>query len=214
MRFQEVVQRFRDRPFFETRDLLVFFETSKDKVRVSLSRWVESGKIIKLRRKKYLLSSEYRRNEATSGYLSNYLYRPSYVSLQKALGHYGMIPEAVSVVQAVTPKQTASWETEVGVFKYRSIKQERFWGYRETKRQKRPDPQEPYLIARPEKALLDLFYLNEGSWPPERLREMRFQNTDRLNFDQLQEDAERFGSPKVTEAVENLRNLNRKEELP
>jgi hypothetical protein len=59
-------------------------------------------------------------------------------------------------------------------------------------------------MARPEKCLLDLFYLKKGQWEASRLRQMRFQNLDRLEPETLESDAERFDSPKVSAATRRL----------
>jgi len=70
-------------------------------VQARLSRWRSQGKLIQLRRGRYLLSEEHRRFEVADFYIANCLYRPSYVSLQSALEHYDMIPEAVGMAPFV-----------------------------------------------------------------------------------------------------------------
>lgn len=205
MKYGELIKLFRNRPFFETQDVQILGGVSREQARSILPRWVRKDKLSQLRKGKYMLPELYRKKDASTFYISNYLYRPSYVSLHSALAFYGMIPEAVYTVEAVTPGQTNSWETPEGTFEYRSVKQDRFRGYtRESYSSGNPDPQEPFFIARPEKALLDLFYLQKGQWTKSRVNEMRFQNLNRVNPDRLQEHVDRFNSPKVTKAVKTL----------
>lgn len=103
MKYNTLVTELRDRPFFETHELTILFDEPTGRVQARLSRWVAEGKLIKLRRGKYLLPEQQRRKEVSDGYLFNYLYGPSYVSLHSALELYGLIPEAVFAIEAVTP---------------------------------------------------------------------------------------------------------------
>lgn len=202
MKLFELVRIFQNRPFFETAEIRLAFNESPMQIEARLSRWVREGKIIQLRRKKYLLVQEYQRQEASLGYISNFIYRPSYISLRTALEIYGLIPEAVEVQEAVSTRKTAKWKTPIGTFKYYSIKKERFWGYRTYPETKKQIPkQQQFLLAVPEKTLLDIFYLMEGEWTKERIYEMRFQGLDIIKKERLQLFTRRFNSPKVTRAV-------------
>ncbi len=200
MKYQEIVENYCSRPYFELREVLAVSEDQPKSLKNQLSNWVRSGKLVRLRRGKYLLAKPYRMRTPSVYYVSNCLLRPSYVSLQTALQFHGMIPEAVTVVQAVSPKHGRSWENELGDFEYRSIKQERFWGYRKYSRSEEAATQDQFLMARPEKALLDLFYYQPGDWTKKRLRQMRFQSFDRVDAETFRRYNERFDSPKVSTA--------------
>jgi len=208
MKFIELVRLFQYRPFLETAEVRLAFNEPPMQIQARLSRWVDEGKIVQLRRKRYLLAQEYHRQEASLGYISNFLYRPSYISLRTALEIYGLIPEAVKVQEAITTRKTAKWETSIGTFKYYSIKKARFWGYRTYPETKKQIPkQQQFLLAEPEKTLLDLFYLMEGEWTKERIYEMRFQGFDMIKKERLQLFTKRFDSHKVTNAVNNFLKL-------
>lgn len=200
MKLDQLIQRFADRPFFELRELREMADTSESQLTNQLSQWAQRGKILRLRRGKYLLGPHYRKFTPSIYYVANYLYRPSYVSLSTALQFHGLIPEAVAMTQSVTPRHGREWANDLGEFSYRSIKRDRFWGYREEVLDRLP-AQNRFLIARPEKALLDLVYLQKGEWTDERLRAMRFQSIDSIDPDRLREYGERFESPKVERAA-------------
>jgi hypothetical protein len=205
MKFETLVKNFGDRPLFELQEVLAITEDAPKSLKNQLSVWTRKDKISRLKRGVYLVSEPYRHEVPSVYYTSNVLLRPSYVSLQTALQFHGMIPEAVGVVQAVTPKHGREWETdELGTFMYRSLKQTRFWGYEQYSTGRSDRPQQDFLMARPEKCLLDLFYLSKGEWTESRIRQMRFQNLGRIDPESLKADAERFGSPKVTTAVKRL----------
>ncbi len=86
---------------------------------------------------------------------ANLIYGPSYISLQYALAFYGMIPEAVVQVTSVTFKKTKQYHTPIGDFIYRSISREH---YLPGVVVSRPSEDVSYLIASPEKAVMDMLY--------------------------------------------------------
>jgi len=210
MKFEKILQEFSGNPFFELRELRSLAPESDSQLMNQLSQWVKQEKLVRLRKGKYLLSSTYRKFTPSTYYISNYLYRPSYVSLATALQFYDLIPEAVAPVQAITTRHGREWTNELGRFVYRKIKQERFWGYREEVLGKIPT-QNRFLVARPEKAILDLMYIQNGEWTKERIIEMRFQSLESLNFDRFQEYSERFNSPKIKRAARRFVELYAKE---
>ncbi len=209
MKLNEIVRFFRKRPFFETKELTMLLDEPPSQIQARLSRLVKEKKLIQLRRGKYILDEEFRYSEPSIYYISNYLYRPSYVSLHSALEFHNLIPEAVGIIQAITPRQSRRWTTPLGRFYYHSIKQQRFFGYQQYFLSiSDPLAQTRFSMACPEKALLDLFYFNEGDWTMDRLNEMRFRNLQEIDFVKMRAYAKRFKSPKIERAVVNLVTLS------
>ena len=68
------------------------------------------------------------------------------------------------------------------------------------------------FVATPEKALLDLIHLRPGGDSPDYLRELRLQNLDRLDRDELQRQADLADSPKLRRAANAVAELARSEE--
>jgi predicted transcriptional regulator of viral defense system len=66
-------------------------------VRRQISRWVKVGRLHQLRRGLYALAPPYQKIVPHPFLVANRLVQGSYVSLQSALAHYGMIPEYVPV---------------------------------------------------------------------------------------------------------------------
>jgi hypothetical protein len=98
------------------------------------------------------------------------------LSLESALSNYGFIPEMVYAHVCVTAKTNRTFENDFGRFIYRHLKNGLFWGYREVK-----TDTGWYLIAEPEKAVLDYLYLNLSEIRKESdFDNIRF-NKDRLN---------------------------------
>lgn len=69
------------------------------------------------------------------------------------------------------------------------------------------------FIASPEKALLDLLYLQAGSSDPAYINELRLQNLDQLNLELLNQLAEDYGSPGIAFSVEMIINLAKQDEM-
>lgn len=117
-----------------------------------------SGIIIRLKQGLYVASPEETGKALNRNLIANHLYGPSYVSLQTALRHYGLIPEQVHLTQSLTTKHLRSFETPVGRYDFRNCGKEYFpIGVRtET------EDGVTYLIATPEKALCDLINYSKG----------------------------------------------------
>ena len=184
--------------FVESATLEAFGEDSQA-LAVQLSRWVRAGKLLQLRRGLYVLPERLRYREPPLEKLANLLVSPSYVSLDRALSIHGLIPEAVPLVQSVTAGRSGLRETPLGRFDYRHVKRDWFFGYAEL-----PLGEESALVATPEKALLDLFYLSKGEFTRERIGELRLQDAERLDLEFLQDMASRSGSRRVERAAERL----------
>ena len=144
---------------------------------VQLSRWVRQGKLVQLRRGKYMLPEALRRPTPPLEHVANLLVTPSYVSLERALAYHGLIPERVPLLQSVTPGRPALFKTDVGDFKYHHVKRDWFFGYAEV-----PVSEGSALIATPEKALLDLVHLLPGSRSLDWLQSLRLQELHRLDL--------------------------------
>lgn len=110
---------------------------------------LKSGLFIKLRNNYYVLKD----SNPSLCLIANKLYQPSYVSLQTALSHYGIIPEVVYATTSVTAKMSREFATPKGDFIYRRIKKMAFTGYG-----LRQIDRDNVFIAEPEKALADYLY--------------------------------------------------------
>ncbi len=63
------------------------------------------------------------------------------------------------------------------------------------------------FVAVPEKALLDLIYLEPDAASAEYLHELRLQHLESLNLEQLHQLAIASGKPKLQRAVERIKHL-------
>jgi len=170
-------------------------------VRNQLERWRKSGRIIRLKKGVFILADDDRRVELSKPYIANQLYGPSYVSLEYALGYYGLIPERVIDVTSVTSRKTMKLANAAGTFIYQHVKSKAYRGFEMIK-----GPGDlTFFIASPEKAVVDFLYLNldkfkadnpgifEGSY--------RFQNTEDLIARKILRFAGIFESKKLNKVA-------------
>ena len=192
MKFRRLIEIVDDEAVFET-GLLLAGDVDPANVRRQLSRWTKAGRLYQLRRGLYALAPPFQKVKPHPFLVANRMVRGSYVSCQSALAHYGLIPEHVPVVTSVTTARPARWDTPLGSYEFRHIKTDLLRGYRLTEL----SPGQRAFVASPEKALLDLIYLQVGGDSLAYLRELRLQNLDRLDLDELGRQADLAGSPKL-----------------
>jgi predicted transcriptional regulator of viral defense system len=206
MEFARLIEIVGHEPVFET-GLLLAGEVNPANVRRQLSRWTKAGRLYQLRRGLYALAPPFQKVKPHPFVVANRLVRGSYVTCQSALAHYGLIPEHVPIVISVTTGRPARWETPLGVYQFRHIKTELLRGYRLIDL----GGGQKAFVATPEKALLDLIYLQPGGDAPDYLRELRLQNLDRLDVDELRRQADLAQSPKLRRAATFVAELARSE---
>ncbi len=206
MEFKRLVETVGDEPVFET-GLLLAGDVDPANLRKQLSRWTRSGRLYQLRRGLYVLAPPLQKVKPHPFLVANRLVRASYVSGQSALAHYGLIPEHVPAVTSVTTARPGRWDTPLGRYEFRHVRLNLFFGYRQLALSQ---GQRAY-VATPEKALLDLIYLQAGGDSLAYLKELRLQNLERLNPEELARHAERAGSPKLRRAAARVNDMARVE---
>jgi predicted transcriptional regulator of viral defense system len=202
MDFESLLELVGDEPVFES-SLLLAGDVKPEIIRLQLARWTKAGKIYQLRRGLYAPAPPYQKVKPHPFLIANCMQRASYVSCQSALAFYGMIPDVTPLTVSVTAGRPARWETALGGFDFRHVKPDLLIGYRMIELANRQQA----LVARPEKALLDLVYLQPGGGESDYLRELRLQNLENLDLVELFRQAEHFNTPKLRRAVYRISEL-------
>ena len=127
--------------------------------------------------------------------LVNVLRPRSYISLESALVERGIITQSPSILTCVTPGYPQSFRSKSVSIVYRKVSPELYWGFEE-----KATRYNKYLIAGPEKALLDWIYLNRQEGLPTPLDELQLQF---LTPAKLRDYAQRFPRT-VSEAIKDL----------
>jgi predicted transcriptional regulator of viral defense system len=169
-----------------------------------LVEWQDKGYIKKLINKWYVFS-DISITESFLYRISNCLHHPSYISLESAISHYHLIPEAVFSHQAISTRKTISYKTPLGTFNYRTLKPAFYFGY-EIQLQEGF----PILIAEMEKALLDYLYLNANMKTAEDLLGLRLNIQElqsSLNWEKLYKYAAIFNSASLNKRIKLLKKI-------
>src|SRR3984893_17214216 len=116
--------------------------------------------------------------------LVNVLRPESYISLESAMVDKGITSQSPSMLTCVTPGYPQSFRTKSVSIVYRKISPDLYWGYEE-----KATRYNKYLIAEPEKALLDWIYLNRQEGLPTPLDEFQLSF---LSIPKLRKYADRF----------------------
>lgn len=150
---------------------------------MNLVRWQEKGYILKLRNRWYAFNDA-KSHENIEWLAANLIYSPSYVSLHTALSWYNLIPEMIATCTSVTTLKTNKFLTPLGSFNYHRIKPELFgFGYvledmnasiKETGRQ--------IMVATPQKAILDFFYINSYYNTEKDIEDLRLNESELVNI--------------------------------
>lgn len=197
MKYAELRRKIRA-PFFTLQDLRLH---GLKAFSYQFSLWQKQGHLVKIKNGVYAFAEQL--GEITPEELAALLYSPGYISLEKALARYGFIPEMVYAITSVTPKTTRTFKNKIGTFIYRHIKPELFFGYLEIK-----GAGPAYLLAEPEKALLDFLYLNLGRIKSAddltgfRLNREAINRT--ISRDKLTRYCLKYNNPKLTKIIKAL----------
>lgn len=150
-------------------DVLKSYKHPKDKI----TKLIKSGRIVQIKRGLYIQGFGHNKDVYSKEILANLLFGPSYISLEYALSYYNMIPERVDIVTSVTMKKRKEYNTPLGWFIYFALNKN-YYPIGLTNK-KVPDGR-GFLIATPEKALLDKIYFETNIQSVKEMDAFLFEN--------------------------------------
>lgn len=135
-------------PVFSSSSLTGLLKVTKERsVYLIISKLLKSKILEKVGKNCYILA----KIPAHQYLVANYHLTPSYISFESALSYYGILSQFPTEVTSATSKKTANYNLNNQMYSYVHLKKDLFWGY-----DKRDDG---FLIASPEKAVLDQAYM-------------------------------------------------------
>lgn len=175
--------------FFSLTDFgRLFAITNQNTLYKKIERLEKNGIIKKLIKGKYLFLFAPGDDFVTA----NFLYQPSYISLESALSFYGIITGFPYRITSLTVKKTRNINIDQKEFIYSHIDADLFWGY---------EKKDEFLIAEKEKALLDfLYFCSKG------LRNMNAEELDisGLNEKRLMAFAKRYNNREFISQIRKI----------
>lgn len=178
-----------------------------------ITRLLNQGVIIRVKKGLYVFGDAYRRTPVRMEILANLIYGPSYVSLEYALQHHGLIPERVEAVTSVTVGRSRDFSTPLGRFTYRTVP---LTAFRTGVERVEIEHGRAFLLAVPEKALADKLYADKVSLRTQRDilayldEDLRIDEASirSLRADRLRDYAERYRSRKIRLLASLVERLN------
>lgn len=99
----------------------LFPKVSTGARKLLVHRAVGASEVLRIKPGLYCLGEVYRRSHAHPFVIAALLHSPSHISLESALSHHGLIPEAVRQVASVTIRRSREFRTPLGVFTFQRV---------------------------------------------------------------------------------------------
>jgi len=168
-RLAEIIRALKEKnvSLFSLTDFGRLFKISNRQTLYKKIQRLEKQELVeKLAKGKYLFTF----SRATDFEIVNYLYSPSYVSLESALSFYGIITGFPYTITSITTKKPRTIRCRGKDFVYCRILPRFYFGF---------GKKEGFLMAEPEKALLDYIYFGQKGLRSREFDEMDFSTLDK-----------------------------------
>ena len=158
---------------FTSADLQKILQTKSDNYSyVVAGKLVKEGILERVSKGCYILAS----NRPSDFEIANALYKPSYISLDSALNYYGIMVQTPQQITSVTTKRAASVKSGGKTFSFVQISPGYFNDYQIV---------DDFLIATPEKALVDMMFTVALGRAALSIEELNLQSIDKNKVREL-----------------------------
>ena len=168
--------------YFGIADIAKALGISAASARVSASRYVKLGALVRIKRNIYVLREVwYEAGREEKFVFANLGQTPSYISLMTALAYYEITTQIQrDFLESIAVKRTKEIKVGDSLFRYTKITSALYFGFKKEKK---------FFIASPEKALLDAFYLiSYGRYA----LDMSALDAEKLDRDEIRRQSEKF----------------------
>lgn len=150
MDFLQQIKHYSGQPL--TRQLLLDLLKEYSRPHDKINELVKKGILISVKRGLFIPGTGSGIEQPEPFLIANHVFGPSYISMESALSHWGMIPEQVFEISSVTTARSKTYDTAVGIFSYLHLPLPYFsFGQQSIELA----PKQFVLIASVEKALCD-----------------------------------------------------------
>jgi len=133
---------------------------SADSYSARINRAVATGQLIRIKRGIFSLGKRLAARPLHSFEIAQFIYGPSYISLESALSYHGLIPEAVYMTTSACILRNKTFRNSLGDFSYNRLPINNFFIGVECIQ----EGDNQFLMASPWKALLDYIYCRKENW--------------------------------------------------
>lgn len=134
----------------------------------TIKRLLKNGVLKKIDKGKFVLDD----SDTNDFEIANFIVSPSYISLESALSFYGILPQFPYSITSVTTERSRI----IDKYEYTTISNRFFSGYYK---------QNNFLIASPEKALVDYLYLASKGLRNSDIEEWDLTSINKNNFSDI-----------------------------
>lgn len=172
--------------FFSTKDVQFITASRPESARVLCARYTKEGIFLRIQRDLYCFKKVFDHlNRADYFHLSGLIQKNTYLSFSTALAYYGILPSLPHLTEAVGFIRSTEKQVGKQTWKYHKLPKKLFFDYKKIESAKDHD----FILASPEKALLDTLYLYSLGRYYVDLKKI---NLERVDFERLVEQAEKF----------------------
>lgn len=148
---------------FTEQDLCRIFQGTPASRYALINKAIKANEIIQLKRGVYLLGLKYQPKKISEFSLACHMVPHSHISFESALSYHGWIPEKVTLIQSTMHVgRSKTFLTPLGEYRYIFIPTDPFESLSGVVRETIND--QPFLIAKPLRALLDLVTIRKYTW--------------------------------------------------
>lgn len=171
--FRDAIEPFAGQPL--TRQILLDVLSGYKRPFDKISELTREGMLVPVKRGFFVPGPKLKMAGPDPFLVANVMYGPSYVSLESALLHWGMIPEKVAETVSVTTRPTRQFKTPVGRFEYIRMPLPYYaFGLRHVSL----TSTQHVLMASPEKALCDKIVATAGIFLRSKKQAVEFLRDD------------------------------------
>lgn len=170
--------------YFGIADIARALDISPASARVSASRYVKLGALVRIKKNIYVLRETWNAAGREEKFVfANLGQTPSYISLMTALDYYEITTQIQrDFFESIAVKRTKEIKVDDSLFRYSKITGTLYFGFKK---------QKDFFIATPEKAFLDAIYLMSfGRYA----LDMSALDADKLNREEVRRQSKNFPS--------------------
>jgi predicted transcriptional regulator of viral defense system len=126
-----------------------------------VKRMLAQGKLLHVRRGLYCITKEIGYTKLPHSFaLAQYIYGPSFISLESALSYHGLIPEAVYTTTSACGRRSKEFDTPLGIFSFQQVPLQNLY----TQVLRVDENGNQFFIAKPWRAICDYVYCYRKGW--------------------------------------------------
>ena len=147
-------------PVVTESQLALLLGGTADSYSARINRAVAKSQLIRIKRGVFCLGKKLAAKPLSLFEIAQFIYGPSYISLESALSYHGLIPEAVYMTTSVCILRNKTFRNPLGDFSYNRLPLENFFIGVDYVNQSDTS----FLMASPWKALLDYVHCRKKNW--------------------------------------------------